>query len=210
MTTAVSTSTINLRTDYQAGEQPSAADLNRAHALLATLYSFGQFLTFRHLPNGRGIECSLDEAALLTWLRGNDLGMTRVNADDDLHYLENQFLDRADPPEYSATTDLPVKSETVDDTDQTLRLFLPAPAGAGLAIDSGKLAVDIAGQTEHTSGDPSAMHLLLWTGSAYRKITVANLLKLLGTLSASGTNQTLGKDASGNVGWESPGAFSCE
>ena len=54
-----------LRTDYQPGEQPSASDINAAHDLLSSLVSFSEFVIFKHTANGKGIECSIDEQALV-------------------------------------------------------------------------------------------------------------------------------------------------
>lgn len=199
-----------LRENWKKRDWPSAAWMSLVARLLNGVRSLSPYLMFEWDTGEDGIVTDLDADALFA---DYYTGEVRVNDGDDMAYLDEQFADHEVPETFDNITDLAVSTETVsqaDPADELIRIFLKTPAGAGLKIDSAKLAVDIAGQTEHTTGSPSAMYLLLWNGSEFRKITVANLLGLLGTLSASATNVTLGKDASGTVGWESPGAFSCE
>ena len=68
MGATVSKSTAQLRTDYKAGDMPSAADINRANRFLRTLISNTSIVIFRHSENGEGIVCDIDEDELDRYL----------------------------------------------------------------------------------------------------------------------------------------------
>jgi len=108
-----------------------------------------------------------------------------VNGSNNPGYLYSQFNDTAS---YSATQDLLVKLGNLEGSapSQKLRLFVDNP---------------IAGQTEHTSGATEGLYLLAWNGSAYRKISVNNLLKLVSD-QAGTVASVLTKTSGGTVGWK--------
>jgi len=64
-----SKSLVDLRTDYDEGEQASASDMNAANGLLKKLVSNNDLLNFRHLESADGIECTLKIGELRAFIK---------------------------------------------------------------------------------------------------------------------------------------------
>lgn len=76
-----SKSTVELRTNYEPGEQASANDINRANALLKKLVSNSDILRFKHLADGSGIECTVETAELRAFIKDETKDVDNPNAD---------------------------------------------------------------------------------------------------------------------------------